>query len=152
MRALQADTYTEAQREGALGTVFSVDHQLIADGTYFVVETDGAIAGCGGWSIRRKAHGADEGVELLDPAVDAAHIRAFFVDPDWARRGLGAMILRACEEAAAAAGFKRLTLVATLAGERLYSRYGFVVEARYDVILPSGEPLPVVAMGKAAQP
>src|ERR1700685_2935947 len=111
VRGLQAADYTPAQIEVALQSVYGVDSQLIADGTYFVVEAEGAIVGCGGWSKRKTLFGGDRwtGREdaLLDPQRDAAKIRAFFVHPRWVRRGIGSMILEACEAAAAAAGFTR---------------------------------------------
>ena len=151
--ALQAGDYTEAQRRGALGTVFGIDTQLIADGTYFVVETEGRIVGCGGWSRRKTLFGSDHVTgkddALLDPDVDPAKIRAFFVHPDWARRGIGSRIMRACEDAAAEAGFRRLELGATLTGVPLYERHGFTPIERIEAPLPSGEALPVVRMGKA---
>ena len=105
VRGLQAGDYTPAQIDGALRAVYGVDTQLIADGTYFVVERPGdTIAGCGGWSKRKTLYGGDRNQaredSLLDPRRDAARIRAFFVHPEWARRGIGAMILEACESAA----------------------------------------------------
>ncbi len=153
-RALQAATYTPAQIEGALGTVFAVDRQLIADGTYFVVERDGAIVGCGGWSRRKTLFGGDRGDvprddALLDPRSDAARIRAFFVHPAWARQGIGRMLMNACERAAIAAGFGRLELVATLAGEPLYAAFAFRALDRYEITLVTGGLLPVVRMAKA---
>jgi GNAT superfamily N-acetyltransferase len=152
-RALQAATYTPAQIEGALGTVFAVDRQLIADGTYFVAERDGAIVGCGGWSRRKTLFGGDRGDvprddALLDPRSDAARIRAFFVHPAWARQGAGRMLMRACERAAIEAGFRALELVATLAGEPLYAASGFRALERYEIALANGRPLPAVRMAK----
>jgi GNAT superfamily N-acetyltransferase len=156
-RALQADAYAPAQIEAALGSVFGVDHQLIADGTYWVAEQGDAIVGCGGWS-RRKAlfgghHGSAGGDEpLLDPTRDAARIRAFFVHPAHARQGIGSQLLAACERAACDAGFRRLELVATLTGEPLYRAFAFDAVERYDVTLPNGMPLAVVRMVKTASP
>jgi GNAT superfamily N-acetyltransferase len=151
-RALQAATYTAAQIEAALGSVFAVDRQLIADGTYFVPERDGAIVGCGGWSRRRTLFGGDRGVprddSLLDPLREPARIRAFFVHPACARQGIGRLLMRACEEAAAAAGFRTLELVATLAGEPLYTAFAFRAVERYELALANGLPLPVVRMTK----
>jgi GNAT superfamily N-acetyltransferase len=152
-RALQAATYTPAQIEGALGTVFAVDRQLIADGTYFVAECEGAIVGCGGWSRRKTLFGGDRGDlprddSLLDPGSDAARIRAFFVRPARARQGIGRMLMSACERAASAAGFGRLELVATLAGEPLYAAFGFRALERYELALANGRLLPVVRMAK----
>ena len=152
-RALQAATYTAAQIEGALGTVFAVDRQLIADGTYFVAERNGAIVGCGGWSRRKTLFGGDRGDvprddALLDPRIDAARIRAFFVHPAWARQGIGRMLMSACERAAIAGGFGRLELVATLAGEPLYAAFAFRVLERYEITLVTGQVLPAVRMAK----
>jgi GNAT superfamily N-acetyltransferase len=152
-RALQAAYYSPAQIEGALGSVFAVDRQLIADGTYFVTAVGDAIVGCGGWSKRRTLYGGDAGRAagtdtLLDPDRDAARIRAFFVHPQWARRGIGRQLLRACEEAAAAARFARLELVATLAGEPLYAAAGYRADERFDIVLANGLNLPAVRMSK----
>jgi len=152
-RALQAAYYSPAQIEGALGSVFAVDRQLIADGTYFVVSDGAAIVGCGGWSKRRTLYGGDTGRAagtdtLLDPNRDAARIRAFFVHPQWARRGIGRQLLRACEEAAAAGRFTRLELVATLAGEPLYAAAGYRADERFDIALANGLTLPAVRMSK----
>src|SRR5579863_3265396 len=129
VRALQAGDYPEAAIEGALGTVFGVDRRLVLDGTYFVAEVDSGIVGCGGWSRRKTLFGSDHAPNKddarLDPAVDAARIRAFFVHPHWARRGIGSRLMRACEEAAVAEGFSKLELAATLTGEPLYRAHGF---------------------------
>jgi GNAT superfamily N-acetyltransferase len=155
-RALQTGDYTPRQVEGALGTVYGVDPQLIADETYFMVETgDPAIAvACGGWSRRRTAFGSGNSPvkddALLDPTTDPARIRGFFIDPDWARRGLGTAILHACEKAALAAGFRRFELTATLTGVALYARHGYTPVLHYGLDLPNGETLPVVRMAKAA--
>lgn len=152
VRGLQAEDYTPSQIEGALATVYGVDTQLIADGTYFVVEADSAIVGCGGWSKRKTLYGADHcaGREdsLLNPRQDAAKIRAFFVHPSWTRRGIGSMILEACEAAAGAAGFTRLEMGATLTGLPLYQARGYVALENLAVPLPCGESLPIVRMEK----
>src|ERR1700685_2181918 len=116
VRGLQAADYTPAQIEGALQSVYGVDSQLISDGTYFVVENDVEndieIVGCGGWSRRKTLYGGDQYAaredSLLDPAHDAAKIRAFFVHATWARRGIGSLILETCENAARRAGFTPL--------------------------------------------
>ena len=152
-RALQAAYYSPAQIEGALGSVFAVDRQLIADGTYFVMIDAEAVVGCGGWSKRRTLYGGDQGRPagadtLLDPDRDAARIRAFFVHPQWARHGIGRQLLRACEGAAAAASFKRFELVATLAGEPLYAAAGYREVERFDIALANGLALPAVRMCK----
>src|ERR1700747_593472 len=118
VRGLQAEDYTPAEIEGALQSVYGVDTQLIADGTYFAVESDdGRIIACGGWGKGKTLYGGDQYAaredSLLDPARDAAKIRAFFVHPRWARRGLGSVLLEACEKAALAAGFTRLEMGST---------------------------------------
>jgi len=152
VRGLQAADYTPAQIEGALQTVYGVDSQLIADGTYFVVEAEAVIVGCGGWSKHKTLFGGDRwtGREdaLLDPRQDAAKIRAFFVHPDWVRRGIGSMILEACEKAASAAGYTRLEMGATLTGVPLYRAKGYVALENLDVPLKKGESLVVVRMEK----
>jgi GNAT superfamily N-acetyltransferase len=152
VHGLQAGDYTRAQREAAIGQVFLVDHGLIADGAYFVVEaTGGRLAGAGGWSNRKALHGAhvhgDTG-ERIDPAIEPARIRAYFVDPDFARRGVGSAILRACEDAARAHGFTRAVLGATLTGVPFYARHGYLEQGREEVALPGGQSLTVVHMGR----
>lgn len=153
VNGLQASDYNAEQRAGALGTVFGVDRQLIRDGTYFVIEAGGALVACGGWSKRRTLFGSDhvEGKDdgFLDPAIDAARIRAFFVHPDWARRGLGSRLLKAGERAAREGGFTRLELGATLTGLALYERHGFREMERIEVALPNGAALAIVRMSKA---
>ena len=128
-RGLGREDYTMEQIEAALGTAWGVDSQLIADATYFAVEAAGEIVACGGWSRRRTLFGADgrAGREsgLLDPARDAAKIRAFFVRPDWARKGIGRALVERCELEAAACGFTALELMATLPGRRLYEACGY---------------------------
>jgi len=167
VRGLQAGDYTQAQIEGALGTVLGLDTQLIRDGTYFVAEVvDGSsafdrdakgrepLAGCGGWSKRKTLFGADRGPgrepELLDPGTDAAKVRAIFVHPQYARMGLGSLILATVEEAARAAGFTRYEMGSTLTGVPLYRLKGYVEVERIGVPLGNGEALPVVRMIKAA--
>jgi GNAT superfamily N-acetyltransferase len=152
VRVLQAPDYTAEQREAALGTVFGVDRQLIRDQTYFVAEAGAVIAGCGGWSRRKTLFGSDhrEGREdaLLNPAVDAARIRAFFVRPGYERRGIGSAIMRAAEQAAVAEGFTRLELRSTLTGVALYRAHGFVEVEATEIPLPAGGSLPAVQMVK----
>jgi len=158
VRGLQAEDYTPAQIEGALATVFGVDTQLIEDGTYLVAEASPAgggetvYTGCGGWSKRKTLYGSDHwtGREdaLLDPANDAAKIRAFFIHPDWARRGVGSQLLYACEEAAKAAGFRRFEMGATLTGAKLFGVRGYVAVRPISVPLANGEVLPVMHMEK----
>lgn len=169
VRGLQTEDYTPAQIEGALATVFGVDSQLIADGTYIVAEapsaanaggestgaqSGGTIVGCGGWSKRKTLYGSDHwtGREdaLLDPQRDAAKIRAFFIHPDWARQGVGSQILQACEDAARAAGFTRYEMGATLTGAKLFATRGYVPVEPISVPLNNGEALPVIHMEKHA--
>jgi GNAT superfamily N-acetyltransferase len=145
-RAFIDDTQIEASRP-----LMGVDTQLIDDDTYFVVESDGDIAGCGGWSRRstlyggNQTHGRDS--RLLDPKLEAARVRAMYTNPAFARRGVGRLILSLCESAAAAEGFTRLELASTLAGEPLYTAYGFrVVERTEDTSGPI--PVPLVLMEK----
>ncbi len=155
VRDLSAGYYTPRQIESALLYVFGVDTQLIADGTYFVAELadeNGRIVGCGGWSKRRTLYGGDQmksgGDDLLDPATEAARIRAFFIDPGFARRGIGRKLIEACEKAATDAGFKRFELGATLPGEPMYAAVGYTAIERVDHAMPDGEVLPVVIMQK----
>ena len=135
-RALGRGYYTDAETEAAIAHVFGVDSALIADGSYVVAELDGALAGCGGWSARRTLFGGDRFAARedarLDPAIDAARIRAFFVAPGFARRGVGTAILRHCEDAAAAAGFVRAALMATLPGAPFYAALGYVAGPAID--------------------
>ena len=152
-RALSAGVYTGRQIERAIDHIFGVDSQLIADGTYFVVSADEQIVGCGGWSKRKTLFGGDqmkgEADDLLDPARDAARIRAFFVHPAWTRRGIGRRIIDACEAAAREAGFRRMELGATLPGEPLYAAMGYAVTERFDIPMPDGEVLPAAHMTKS---
>jgi GNAT superfamily N-acetyltransferase len=168
VRGLQTQDYTPSQIESALATVYGVDTQLIADGTYFVAEGESSvvagdspaqalstapvIVGCGGWSKRKTLYGGDQwtGREaaLLDPQHDAAKIRAFFIHPSWTRRGIGTMILEACENAAAAAGFTRFEMGATLTGVLLYQVRGYIALESLEVPLANGESLPIVRMEK----
>lgn len=149
---LQREHYSSKQIEAALGPVFGVDRQLISDGTYFVITVGNEVIACGGWSRRRSQYGGDasrsEPDALLDPAKDAARIRAFFVHPDNARRGHGSAILQACKEAIRAAGFQHAEMVATLSGERLYRKFGYQVAERFEIPMRDGLTLPVVRMTK----
>jgi GNAT superfamily N-acetyltransferase len=158
VRGLQTEDYTPAQIEGALKTVFGVDTQLIADGTYIVAQAPApgtahmTIVGCGGWSKRKTLYGSDHwtGREdtLLDPHRDAAKIRAFFIHPAWARQGVGTLILQACEDAARAAGFTRYEMGATLTGAKLFGAKGYVAVKPISIPLANGETLPVIHMEK----
>jgi GNAT superfamily N-acetyltransferase len=156
VRGLQAGDYSAAQIEGALATVFTVDSQLIADGTYFVALTDGGeLAGCGGWSFRKTLYGGDHQVEAiapekLDPAVEAAKVRAIFVHPKFARMGLGSLILAAAEKAAMEHGFSRFEMGSTLTGVALYTLKGYREVSRVSVPVGGGETIEVVRMVKVS--
>jgi GNAT superfamily N-acetyltransferase len=148
---LNGGTYSSAELTAAITHVFGVDSELIVDGTYFVAELDGVPVGCGGWSRRRTLFGGDGSGSrtpgLLDPLVDAARVRAFFVHPDHARRGIACALLARCEAEAAAAGFTRLMLMATLPGVPFYRAAGFVagVPELHDA---GGTPVRFVPMDK----
>ena len=144
--------YDERQSASAVRYVAQVDPALLADGTYFVLESGGELVGCGGWSRRDKLYtGSGDAAgddRLLDPASEPARVRAMFVRADWTRRGLGRRILEACEAAARAEGFRRLSLVATLPGLPLYLAYGFRQLEQHDVVMPDGVAIPCVSMEK----
>jgi GNAT superfamily N-acetyltransferase len=153
VRGLSTGYYTPEQIDAALAEVFGVDTNLIDDGTYIVACVGGEIAGCGGWSRRRTLFGGDQRTveredTLLDPERDAARIRAFFVHPRWARRGIGRAILDFCEAAAAAHGFRTFELMATLPGVPLYERCGYEAVESSEIVLPDGVRLGVVLMRK----
>jgi GNAT superfamily N-acetyltransferase len=142
--------YDERQTAGAVVHVGHLDLALIDDGTYFVHEAAGGIVACGGWSRRNRlfagAGDAADDDRLLDPATEAARVRAMFVHGDWARRGLGRAILESCEAAARAEGFRTLSLMATLPGEPLYRAYGFREVERVDITTPDGVTMAGVVM------
>ncbi|HEY9733020.1 MAG TPA: GNAT family N-acetyltransferase [Drouetiella sp.] len=157
VRGLQQSDYSSAQIDSALRTVYGVDSQLIADGTYFVAEAthehnESQIVGCGGWSKRKTLYGGDQfhgrQDSLLDPETDAAKIRAFFIHPEWVRMGIGTRILQACEDAAIEAGFRRLEMGSTLTGIALYSARGYVPAGDMEVPLENGLTLPILRMTK----
>lgn len=157
VRVLQRADYSTEQLEAALGTAYGVDTQLIADRTYYLVEAvrekgERVLAACGGWSMRKTLYGSDHGPSrdnaMLDPARDAAKIRAFFVHPDWIRRGLATLILKTCEDVAYARGFRRFEMGATLTGVPMYAARGYAEIERIEVPLPNGLTLPVIRMGK----
>ena len=152
VRGLMTHEYSPTQLEAALGTWLGLDTRLVDDGTYFIVEADGVMVGCGGWSKRKTPYGSDHrpGREdaLLDPNTEAAKIRAFFVHPEWARRGIGSMIMEECERAAAKAGFTKCEMGATLSGIPLYAKYGYEGVERVELPLANGETLPIVKMVK----
>jgi GNAT superfamily N-acetyltransferase len=150
VRGLSVGFYSDAQIEAAMNEVFGVDTQLVADGTYYVIDGPAGPVAAGGWSARRTLYGGDQRKQgddpMLDPATDAARIRAFFVHPEWARRGLARQLYAACERAAAAATFHRFELMATLPGEPLYRALGFAPVEQVVVTLGQGVELPLVRM------
>jgi GNAT superfamily N-acetyltransferase len=143
--------YLDAGQIAASRTIMGLDTQLIDDGTYFVVERAGALAGCGGWSRRATMYGGDRSpgrdAALLDPAADAARVRAMYTHPAFVRRGIGRLILSLCEDAARAEGFSRAELVATLAGEPLYTACGYRATQRFTDARGGGA-VPLVRMAK----
>jgi N-acetylglutamate synthase-like GNAT family acetyltransferase len=153
VRGLSRSYYSPQQIESALINIFGVDSQLVADGTYYVAESEGELVGCGGWSRRKTLFGGDQakGSEedsLLNPETEPARIRAFFIHPQWARRGIGRQIIEVCERAAQQAGFTVLEMAATLPGVPLYKACGYEVIEPFDVPLPEGTTLPVILMRK----
>lgn len=166
LRAVMALAIAELQKGfltdeqiSASEAVMGLDTQLIADGTYFIVEAENAqgrrqIAGCGGWSHRATLYGGDHSTDLrdpapLDPAIDAARIRAMYTHPDFARRGVGRLVMTLCEEAARAAGFRRAEMMATLSGEPLYRACGYTPIERVEAPGPNGALVPLIRMGKS---
>ncbi|MFA6303847.1 MAG: GNAT family N-acetyltransferase [Legionella sp.] len=152
-RELSRDIYTEQETEGAIKYVFGVDTELVDDKTYFVIEKNGEIAGCGGWSKRKTLFGGNqfsgrEESDYLDPSKDAAKIRAFFVHPKFARLGLGSMLLKYCEQQANSNGFTQLEMMATLPGVKLYSAMAYKAISDEIVMLPNKVPLRFVRMAK----
>jgi N-acetylglutamate synthase-like GNAT family acetyltransferase len=146
--------YSSDQATAVTREVFGVDTQLVLDGTYFVIEDSAAIVACGGWGKRSTPYGGDQAKSepdrLLDPATEPARIRAFFVEPAMARRGLGAMLLKHCALDATAAGFSMLELTATLPGEPLYRSLGFEECERFEIALSGGVRVPLVLMRRSA--
>jgi GNAT superfamily N-acetyltransferase len=151
-RGLSDGYYSPAETEGAIKYVFGVDSQLIVDGTYYVVESKDCIVACGGWSRRSTLFGGDQHKDIVDPllnpATDAARIRAFFVHPDWARRGIGKMLINLCEKAAHQYGFTKMEIGSTLPGVPLYEAMGYHRAKKISVPLPGGEQFMVVNMKK----
>jgi GNAT superfamily N-acetyltransferase len=157
VRALQREDYSAEQLEAALGTVYGVDTQLLSDETYYAAEVEvpaerKRMVACGGWSMRKTLFGGDHGPyrdsELLDPAHEAAKIRAFFVHPSWVRRGLATLLLETCEEAAHARGFRRFEMGATLTGVPMYTARGYTKDETIEAPLPNGLSLTAVRMSK----
>lgn len=151
-RGLSQGHYSDEQIELAIATIFGVDTALIEDGTYFVAERDGQLIGCGGWSKRKTLFGGDQfatrDATELNPRKDAAKIRAFFIDPQWSRKGIARAILSRCEEEARAAGFRTAELMATLPGVNFYQACGYDTSALMDYEMAKGVTLPLVPMRK----
>jgi GNAT superfamily N-acetyltransferase len=145
-------TYDEQQVASSLKFVAHLDRELVTDGTYFVMESDGAIAGCGGWSKRARLYAgsgsASDDARLLDPATEAARVRAMFVRPAFERRGIGRRILQACEDEARAAGFRKLELMAMLSAHAMYLSCGWRDVETVDGRLEDGTPFPLLRMRK----
>lgn len=156
VRGLSTGFYTPAQVEAALERVFGVDSQLIADGTYYVIDGAMGPAAAGGWSGRRTLYGGDQAKDeddrALDPGTEAARIRAFFVHPDHARHGLARRLYTECEHAARSAGFRRFELMATSPGEPLYVALGFTVVERIVLSLADGIAVPFARMVRDIEP
>src|ERR1700736_998240 len=151
-RGLSTAEYRPAQVEGALRGAFGVDTQLVNDQTYFVAEENGAIVCCGGWSYRSTLFGSDarggRDSSLLDPHTQAAKIRAFFVDPSRARRGIGSLLLERCEQEARAHGFSQVELMATLPGVKLYAARGYIGTDMVHFDVAPGESIEFIPMRK----
>jgi GNAT superfamily N-acetyltransferase len=151
-RHLSRAHYNDQQIETAIATVFGVDTDLIEDGTYFVVEIDGNLAGCGGWSKRKTLYGGDQYTSrdagYLDPASEAAKIRAFFIHPDHARKGIARALLNHCETEARAEGFQALELMSTMPGIEFYKSCGFIETGNFDLQLTEEVKLELVPMRK----
>lgn len=153
VRDLFPSSYDAAQTAASIRYIASVDRTLIADGTYYVVDVDGELVACGGWSRRDKLYtgsgDSTDDARLLDPATEPARVRAMFTRADWTRRGLGRRILETCEDAARREGFRTLALMATMPGLPLYRAYGFEVEAESLIRLPDGTTIAGASMRKA---
>jgi len=151
------DDFLDPEQVAASHKVMGLDAQLVTDGTYFIVESDGRIAGCGGWSWRSTLYGGDDSIVTrepgpLDPATEPARVRAMYTDPDFTRRGVGKLVLQLCEDAALAAGFKATTMMATMAGVPLYRACGYTeAEAPISANI-DGVEVPLVRMEKRLVP
>ena len=153
VRGLAKGIYNDRQIELSIVSVFGVDHQLIADGTYFVAESNGSIVGCGGWSRRKTLYGASgyensRDPEELDPTTDTCKIRAFFIHPGSARQGIGRAILERCESDAKAAGFRSAEMMSTLPGVPLYEACGYSRHESVAVPISDGDEIECIRMSK----
>ena len=154
VRGLSVTHYSASEIESALREVFGVDTQLILDETYFIAETEGQIVGAGGWSKRKTLFGGDRSKSgrvdsLLDPAKDPARIRAFYIHPQWSRRGIGSMILDACEQAARVSGFTTVELASTLPGVPFYLSRGYAKGEAISIPMENGETLITYRMSRS---
>lgn len=151
-RSLSREDYSDAQIEGAIATVFGVDTNLIFDATYFVADNHGELIGCGGWSRRKTLFGGDQyatrDAGYLDPETEPAKIRAFFIHPQHARKGIARAILSACENEAKAAGFQSLELMSTLPGVKLYRACGYEADNGVELSVGEGITIGLVPMSK----
>lgn len=151
-RALSQQDYSNEQIEAAIRYIFGIDTELVDDQTYYAIEEEGEYLACGGWSKRKTLFGGNqfEGREggFLDPKIDAAKIRAFFVTPEYSRRGLGKTLLNYCETEAIAAGFSKVEMMATLPGVKLYKAFGYQIISEKDLLLPNGISLKFMHMEK----
>jgi len=151
-RGLSRADYSDKQIEGAIATVFGVDTNLIVDGTYFVADSAGTLVGCGGWSRRKTLFGGDQFATRdageLDPKTDPAKIRAFFIHPEHARKGIARAILKACEDEARSCGFRALELMSTLPGIKLYRACGYEGEERVELEVGEGLTIGLLPMRK----
>jgi GNAT superfamily N-acetyltransferase len=152
IRDIFPGSYDGRRTASSIEFIGSVDRKLIEDGTYFVIDVDGKLVACGGWSRRDKLYtGSGEGTDdarLLDPATEPARVRAMFTRGDWTRRRLGRRILEACEAAAKAEGFRTLALMSTVPGLPLYENYGFTVSERVQIPMPDGTSIAGASMTK----
>ena len=156
VRGLSQGYYDPQQIELSVRSVFGVDRELIEDGTYFAAEIEGKIVGCGGWSKRKTLYGASRyeesrNSEPLDPATDAAKVRAFFIHPDAARKGIGSAILRACEDEAKSLGFRSAEMMSTLPGVPLYSACGYSGDERVEIPVGEGVAIDCIRMEKSLE-
>ena len=155
IRSIFPRFYDRRQTESAIRYIGDVDRTLVADGTYFVLESEGEVVGCGGWSRRNLLYTgsghSDSDARLLDPHTEPARVRAMFVRSDWTRRGLGRRILEECETAAREEEFVRLALMATLPGVPLYEAYGFRPLEEVEITMPDGITLACVSMDKPVE-
>lgn len=152
-RGLSLEEYNHDEIEGLIKYVFGVDTELVEDGTYYIIEEEGVFQACGGWSKRKTLYGGNQSAHrtdgYLNPKTDAAKIRAFFVHPQHARKGLGKTLLAFCENEARKMGFSRIEMMATLPGVKLYEVFGYQKDSKEQIVLPNGIPIALVRMSKS---